>query len=40
MNMHVLNDKNFNEFLFRVGNGEEPTDSDNHIQILESMIVK
>ncbi|KAK4397568.1 hypothetical protein Sango_1593400 [Sesamum angolense] len=40
INMRAKNDIEFSEFLLRVGNGEEPTDTEGNIRIPEEMIVK
>ncbi|KAK4394705.1 ATP-dependent DNA helicase RRM3 [Sesamum angolense] len=40
INMRAKNDTEFSEFLLRVGNGEEPTDTEGNIRIPEEMIVK
>ncbi|KAL0369051.1 UNVERIFIED_CONTAM: hypothetical protein Scaly_1124000 [Sesamum calycinum] len=40
INMRAKNDTEFSKFLLRVGNGEEPTDTEGNIRIPEEMIVK
>ncbi|KAL0294340.1 UNVERIFIED_CONTAM: hypothetical protein Sangu_3220900 [Sesamum angustifolium] len=40
INMRAKNDTGFSKFLLRVGNGEEPTDTEGNIRIPEEMIVK
>ncbi|KAI3465047.1 hypothetical protein Pfo_021710 [Paulownia fortunei] len=39
-NMNSRNDPSFIEFLFRVGNGEEPNDTKGNIKILKEMIIE
>ncbi|KAI3465043.1 hypothetical protein Pfo_021706 [Paulownia fortunei] len=38
--MNSRNDPSFIEFLFRVGNGEEPNDTKGNIKILKEMIIE
>ncbi|CAA0821448.1 Unknown protein [Striga hermonthica] len=38
-NMRSMNDPAFSEFLLKVGNGEEPTDTEGNIEVPDEMIV-
>ncbi|XP_050233165.1 uncharacterized protein LOC126681661 [Mercurialis annua] len=40
VNMRAKSDKDFGNFLLRIGNGEEPTKGDNLIKIPEEMVIK